>query len=309
MLRRLAETLAFILLLGALPGSAGAFIDIAPPATTVTVNWTGGDIVRTVDYCVISVAGNQQSGTTLLPYDITVTSSTAALTLTGPGTAIPVTADWTDIPAGTTLALAHGVASTRTLTGAIDPCPAGNNGRATLTLLASDLYTRIPGTYSATFTYRARNAAMGKKRDTATFTLNVVIPTVLHLSGLDSLDLGAWDGLNPVTGSDLLCVYINSGVLYTVTASGSGSGGAFEVSNGSVAIAFTSTWNDGTGAAALTAGTPLANRGNTNTTSIDCSGGGASNATFAVNVPVVNLQAVAGTGIFSGTVTLTVQAQ
>lgn len=308
MLRRLVSFSVLVLLLGGLPGAVSAFIDIAPPASTISVNWTGGDVVRTVDFCVISVSGNQQSGTSPLPYDITVTSSTAALTLAGPGTAIPVTARWTDI-GNATLDLAHGVASPRTLNGAIDPCPGGNNGRATLELLASDLYTRTPGTYSATFTYRARNAATGKKRDTATVTLNVVIPTVLHLSGLDSLDLGIWDGLNPMVGSDALCVFINSGVLYTVTAGGSGPGGAFVVSNGSVAIAFTSTWNDGGGAVAMLPGVPLANRGNSNTTSINCNGGAASNATYAVSVPVANLQAVAGSGTFSGTVTLTVQAQ
>lgn len=311
MWRRLLKACLPVLLLLLLPARVPAFIDMAPPTTTLTVNWAGGDITRTVDFCVISVAGNQQSGTTVLPYDITVTSSTNALTLTGPGTAIPVAAGWTDLVAGppVTLTLAHGVASSRTLNGAIDPCPGGNNGRATLTLLATDLYTRAPGTYSATFTYRARNAAVGKKRDTAVITLNVVIPTVLHVSGLNSIDLGTWDGLSPMTGSDALCVFINSGVNYTVTATGSGIGGSLSVSNGAVAIAFDATWDDGGGAVALLPLVALANRGGVETVSVDCNAGTTNTAVFAVSVPLANLQSVTGSGTFDGTVTLTVQAQ
>lgn len=294
---------------GLLPVAAHAFIDVSPPATTHTVNWAGGDVVRTVDYCVISVTGNQQSGTNITPYEVTITSSTAALTLTGPGTALPVQATWTNIYNGAVQTLVHGAPSVRNNTGAIDPCPLGNNGRATLTVLATDLYTRPPGTYTATFTYRVRNAAIGKKRDTATITLSIVIPTVLHLSGLNTIALGMWDGLNPMVGSDALCVFINSGVLYTVTASGSGTGGAFEVTNGLVPIAYTATWDDGGGAMALTPAVSVTNRANANIVSIDCSGGAANNATLAVNVPVANLQAVLGTGNFIGTITLTVQAQ
>ena len=94
--RPLSAALA-ILVLALAPAGAAAFIDIAPPTNTVTVNWSGGDITRTVGFCVISVTGNQQSGTTVTPYDITITSSTGALTLAGPGTALPVTASWTDL--------------------------------------------------------------------------------------------------------------------------------------------------------------------------------------------------------------------
>jgi hypothetical protein len=294
---------------GFLPGVAAAYIDMTPQSPTRTVNWAGGDISRNVGFCVVSVQGAVQTGTNPLPYDVRVMSSTGALTLAGPGAAVPVEVDWTDLESNTTLSLAHGVVTTRTNTGVIDPCPAGNNGRATVRILAADLYTRAPGTYSATFTFRVRNSAAGPRRDTATLTLNVVVPTVVHLSGLDSLGLGIWDGSSVMNGSDTLCVFINSGVQYAVTASGSGAGGAFEVSDGSNSIGFSSSWNDGSGAALLVPGVPLGSRGNTNTTSADCAGGSANNATFAVSVPVTNLQSVAGPGTFSGTVTLTVQAQ
>lgn len=308
-LKRWLIRLLWPALLIGMPGAVLAYMDLTPATTTLTINWSGGDISRDLDFCAVSIAGNQQAGTTPLPYDVRITSSTNALTLTGPGVALPVGAQWTDLETGTALSLAHGVVTARSNTGVIDPCPAGNNARLTLTLLAGDLYTRAPGTYSATFSLRVRNQASGVRRDTAQVTFNVVVPTVVHMSGLDSFSLGTWSGSGDLNGSDTLCVFINSGALYSVTATGSGVGGAFSVSNGSVPVAFNAQWNDGGGAQALSPGVAMGNRANANSTSVDCAGGTGNNATFSVTVPAANLQTATGTGTFSGSVTLTVQAQ
>lgn len=296
-------------LLFGMPDIARAYIDITPSPATITVNWSGGDITREIDLCVVSVAGAQPDGTSPLPYDVRVMSSTGALTIAGPGADVPVGVQWTDLETSSVLTLVHGVVSPRTNTGVIDPCPAGNNARATFTLSANDLYTRAPGTYSANFRFRVRHQAGGVRRDTAIITLNVVVPTVVHLSGLDSFSLGTWSGSGDLSGSDTLCVFINSGALYSVTATGSGVGGVFSVSNGSVPVAFNAQWNDGGGAQVLSPGVAMGNRANANSTSVDCAGGTGNNATFSVTVPAANLQTATGTGTFSGSVTLTVQAQ
>jgi hypothetical protein len=307
-IKRILVLLLWPALLG-MPGVALAYIDVTRASTTVTINWAGGDISRDVNFCTVSVDGTLQEGMSPLPYDVRITSLTGAMLLDGPGADLPLTAQWTDLVAGTTQTLVHGVATALTNTGVIDPCPAGKNGRVTFTLLASDLYTRAPGTYSAHFRLRVRNQAAGVRRDVAQVTLNVVVPAVVHLSGLDSLSLGTWTGAGNMSGSDSLCVFINSGVLYSVTATGSGIGGAFSVSNGSVPVAFDANWNDGSGVQSLLPGVVLGNRANANTTSIDCAGGTGNNAVFSVEVPAANLQAVPAPGTFSGTVTLTVQAQ
>lgn len=300
--------LLVVVLLPGLPAVARAYIDIVPATGSVTINWSGGDISRDIDFCVVSVNGASQAGTSVLPYDLRVTSSSGAMSMTGPGADLPVGMDWTDLETGSSQALGHGVVTARTLSGAVDACPAGDNARATFTVSAADLYARPPGTYAATFSFRVRNQAAGARRDVVQVAFNVVVPTVVHLSGLDSLSLGTWNRTGDMAGSDALCVFINSGVLYSVTAAGSGSGGAFAVSNGSEAIPFAAMWDDGSGASALAAGTALANRANANTSSIDCTAGG-NNATFSITVAEGDLRAATGTGTYSGSVTVTVQAQ
>jgi len=301
--------LAAAALSAGLPMAASAYIDITPANRTLNVNWSGGDVLRSIDYCVVSVDGTDPAGTTTLAYDVRVASPSGALQLDGPGGSVPVTVEWTDLETGITQTLLHNVVTPRDQTGVIDPCPGGDNARATLRVLAADLYTRAPGTYSATLRFRVRNLAAGVRRDVAVARLNITVPTVVHLGGLESLSLGTWNGSGDLAGSDSLCVFINAGVPYSVTATGSGAGGAFTLANGSATIAYLARWDDGTGFQPLTAGTALANRANASSTSLDCGGGTADNAVFSVQVPAANLQQAAGSGTYAGSVTVTVQAQ
>jgi hypothetical protein len=306
-LTRILPLLAVAALAGCLPTAACAYIDITPANRTLNTNWSGGDVIGSVDYCVVSVDGTDQTGTSVLPYDVRVTSPSGALQLDGPGGSVPVAVEWTDLETGITQALQHGLVTPRDQTGVVDPCPAGDNARATVRVMATDLYTLAPGTYSATLRFRVRNLAAGVRRDVGVARLNITVPTVVHLGGLDSLALGTWSGSGALAGSDSLCVFINSGAPYSVTATGSGAGGAFALANGGASIAYIARWDDGGGAQPLSAATALPGRANANSTSIDCASG--SNAVFSVEVPAENLQQAAGTGTYAGSVTITVQAQ
>jgi len=60
----------------------------------------------------------------------------------------------------------------------------------------------------------------------------------VRISNMDNLGLGSWDGSGDVNDEDNVCVFNDSGPGYLITASGSGGGGAYELSNGSEAIQY-----------------------------------------------------------------------
>jgi hypothetical protein len=292
------------------PVAALARIDLSPLASTLTLNWTGGDIVQAVDYCVLSILENQPTGTTRIDYDVTVSigGTGAPYTLASGANTVPLTFVWRDLVAGVDYPLAPNTTTPEVLEGATNGCPTGNNGRLTLTIAAADLAAVVPGTYARTFDVVVTHSNKGRKTRAGTLTVNVTIPSVLQLSGLQDIALGMWDGLNDMAGADSMCIYINSAGLYSVTATGSGPGGAFAVSNAGQNLAMTVTWNDGTGAVALAPGVTLANRANSNSASPSCSSHAADNGTLGVLVTAATLNASPITGNFAGTITLTVIA-
>lgn len=109
--------------------------------------------------------------------------------------------------------------------------------------------------------------------------------------------------------SESLCLYAKSPPLdqYRITASGSGPGGAFELSSGIDRLPYEVQWNDvagQAGGAPLAANQPLT--GQQNTASVDdCSKGAATTASLVV---VLRSAAVssASSGTYTGTLTLVV---
>lgn len=143
---------------------------------------------------------------------------------------------------------------------------------------------------------------------TGTSTISVTVPALIKITGVADLALGTWAGSGAMTGNDDVCIYTNKAAgNYRVTATGSGGGGAFTITDGSNTIAYTAAWNDvsgTTGQAALTSGTALNGQTGANTSSQTC--GGSQNANFYISIAEAALLA-APSGAYSGTLTMVVE--
>lgn len=299
----------WLLLLLVWPALALARVTIDPTTASTTVNWTGGDVVYDVPFCVQStMEPNVNQGTTLIPYDVKVsiggTGALYALWAGGVGPGLPVTAQWTRIPAGVVYDLSPNVATAREITGQTD-CPAPANARLRLRVAEAQLINAAGGTYTRSFTVTVSNdgAPGGRRVHSATVTFTINVPLIARISQLNDINLGSWMG-GDLVGSDSLCIYRNGPGLYTVTTTGNGVAGAYVVSNGPVVIPYAVDWNDGTGFAPMTSGVPLANRTNAWTAGDGCNNGASNNATVRVTLPEANLGTASVTGAYSGVLTI-----
>jgi hypothetical protein len=153
-------------------------------------------------------------------------------------------------------------------------------------------------------------AADGSLSSTSTGTtvITITIPALVQISGLSDITLNPATIDTDVAGSTTACIYSNQSATpggYVVTAtSGTGGAGSFLTTDGSNNLAYTATWNDGSGAVSLTSGTTLTGQTGADQTQVDCSGG--SNATFAINFAAANMQGVPQ-GTYTDTVTLLIE--
>lgn len=128
----------------------------------------------------------------------------------------------------------------------------------------------------------------------------------LKVSGFENLNAGTWDGFSTIKLADTtLCVYKKSGnKAYAVTASGTGAGGAFRLSNGSSTLSYEVGWKNSAGSSGqyenLKANSPQEFQG-AHSSSPTCNG--TYNAALQVSFPASKLGA-ARPGNYSGTLTI-----
>jgi hypothetical protein len=127
------------------------------------------------------------------------------------------------------------------------------------------------------------------------------------ITSMRNANFGTWDGVGNETKTDGVCVYQSGGnENYLVTATGDGSGGAFNVSDSSSGstIPYQVKWRNSSNVWTwLTSGIPLATS-SANTTAEDC--GGAKNAKIRVKFTSSNLENAAP-GDYSGDITITIE--
>lgn len=129
---------------------------------------------------------------------------------------------------------------------------------------------------------------------------------VAQITGFQDFPLGTWSGSGDLSAIDgTLCVYESSAnPRYFITATGSGSGGAFTLSTGGTTIAYAVGWsnvaNATSGFTALTSGTRVRFNGG-NKTSPTC--GGSYNASLQISVLASSMSGKPS-GTYSGTVTI-----
>lgn len=289
---------------------AFARIGISGPTTiTAPLSWAGGDIVYSHDLCVLSTQEPNQSGNTPVPYQVTTTSP-ATFVMTSGANQIPFTAVWRDLAGSVVHTLSPGAPSGDIFTGLASGCPpAVNNARLVISMPESSLLVAPPGNYTAVFMAWVESSGQGRPRIRVTVNLSLTINGVVRISQLDPINLGTFDGINPLAGSDSLCVFRNFAGPYGVRVTGQGAAGAFVLVNGASQVPVVVTWNDGAGAVTLAPGVLLSARSGAYILDPDCAGGGANNATIGVSATAANMGAATAAGVHSGVLTVMVEVQ
>lgn len=135
--------------------------------------------------------------------------------------------------------------------------------------------------------------------------ISLTIPKLIQARSFSDLPLGTYTGVGVLNGNDDINIAINYGTTsrkYRVTATGSGVGGAFTVTEGRDTIAYSAYYNDEIG----TSGRLAMSSGNTLTAqsgAVRPLSRSTLNANLSINTIEANVQA-AKLGFYSGTITL-----
>ena len=287
---------------------ASARVDIDPRPVIADLVWAGTDIVFTQDFCVQSTSGPNPQSTNVIDYEVTIT---VPLALTDGVNQIPGNFDWVDLTTGVSTTLVAGAGTGEIMTGETQNCPGGNNARLVVRFPAANITAVPPGFYTQTFDVTVSHTGQGRTSFTNDVTLNLNLPDSIRVSEVDDVMLGTYNGFD-ITAIESLCVFRASGGNYGVTVTGSGTGGAFELRDGTntSVLPFLVTWNDGTGATAHTAGALLSNQVNTVTGTDTCNNGALNNAELGITLRAADVDLLnTAPGVHTGTVTILVEMQ
>ena len=139
---------------------------------------------------------------------------------------------------------------------------------------------------------------------TGDLDITVTVNDAVRISNLTDI-VATFDGTNDVVETSAACVYRNGTGNYQITASGDGAGSAFTITDGVAApIPYTVTYDDGSGASAMTSTVALTGQTGGDGTSPVCTGTG-NNGTIEVTVTAASLLG-APASTYAGTLTLTV---
>jgi len=169
----------------------------------------------------------------------------------------------------------------------------------------------VAGSIATIINAQAFAASQGNVGATSsgTSTISVTVPALARITAIDDIAFGTWTGTGPLSSTDDVCIW-TSNTGYSITASGSGTGGAFEMTDGTNTVPYTVKWDDVAGSSSgtsLTSGSALAGQ-TSSATSTNCNGGSALTATLGIDVTESSL-ASAPVGTFTGTLTLLVAAE
>lgn len=146
---------------------------------------------------------------------------------------------------------------------------------------------------------------------TGSVDISATVPGRVQISGLSDVAFGTVDPTVAASNAQNVCVWSNtSGRGYTVTGTGSGTGSAFTLTDGSNDLAYAVEWADSSGQASGTALTPAAALAGLSSAAVNptCSAGPASSASLIVRMTATDLQAAVA-GSYTGTLTLVVAPQ
>ncbi len=131
------------------------------------------------------------------------------------------------------------------------------------------------------------------------------IPSLVRISALDDIDLGTWDGVNRMIGTEPLCVWSTTGN-YSIMGVGSGDDGALTITQGSHELPYRARWFDVENRRRNLKPNKLRRNRRTDATALDCNG--LPTATIEIRI-TANALSGAPPGNYTGTLTLVVSAE
>ncbi|MFN7024894.1 MAG: hypothetical protein ACK4QP_10300 [Pseudorhizobium sp.] len=144
---------------------------------------------------------------------------------------------------------------------------------------------------------------------TGTVSITASVPSRVRISGLTDIDFTNQDPATAASSAQNVCVWSNTATkAYTITATGSGAGSAFTLSNGSAAVSYEVQWAGISGAMAgttLTAGSASSSFSST-ATNQNCASGPSASASLIVGLGTGALSAMNAGANYTGTLTLLV---
>jgi hypothetical protein len=296
--------LCFVCILCSSPPIAMAVDDIVGLDNLDLGLWTpaSGNLSGSDDFCVAARLGNSQNpgryAARVAPLASTVYELRA---MADPAIVIPFAFSFQDLTDQVVTPLLPATFTLREQAG-VRRCTGTSNARLIATVPSANITAAAPGEYQAMLQFTGQGIP-SKTELSRTFSVRLRLSELIRISGLDSIDLGAFDGVRDRQGTDDFCVYSNGVTgLYTVTGYGQGSDGAFEVASGAGTLPFRLDYDDGGGLLPMTAGVPT-QKANATRASIDCIGG--NNANLRVTIEANSLRQ-APSGTYVGEVTLIV---
>jgi hypothetical protein len=147
---------------------------------------------------------------------------------------------------------------------------------------------------------------------TGTVSITASVANRAQITGLSDVSFSNVDPSTAASNAQSNCVWSNTATKgYSITATGSGTSGAFTLANGSLTVPYTVQWsataNQSSGTA-LTAGTALSGL---TTTAVNptCSSSPTTTSSLIVSISSTNLQSMVAATSYTGTLTLLVTPQ
>ncbi len=150
--------------------------------------------------------------------------------------------------------------------------------------------------------FAATQGAVGFN-STGTLDISLTVNDEVRISNLTDINLGVFGGADAV-GTSSACVYRNGTGNYQITATGDGAAGAFTLTDGTNTVAYSVSYDDGSGAQGATSGVTLAGLTGADAASNTCAVTG-DNATVQVTVAAADA-ATLPAATYAGTLTLVV---
>jgi hypothetical protein len=157
----------------------------------------------------------------------------------------------------------------------------------------------------------AQAATQGSQGATSTGSVSISasVPNRVRISGLSDVAFTNVDPSVDASNAQNVCVWSNTSTKgYNITASGSGAGSAFTLSNAALTVPYSVEWSGSSGqssGAALTSGTALTGLTSAATNS-NCASGPSASASLIVKILSANLQSMPASTNYTGTLTLVV---
>ena len=148
---------------------------------------------------------------------------------------------------------------------------------------------------------------------TGTVTITATVPNRAQITGLSDISFTNADPTTTATSAQSNCVWSNTATKgYSITASGSGTAGAFTLTSGALApVPYSVQWaatSGQTSGSALATGTALTGLTST-ATRPTCNAGPATSSSLVVSIAATDLQDMVASASYTGTLTLLVTPQ